>query len=88
MRRNKSNLDAKLMKSESKEIIAKMIKDRELLRNEFENSQAHDREQAKLQEKLKLMQLDKLPKKLIEAQVKTHSARGVNFMRRVHVLPE
>ena len=38
MRRNKSNLDAKLMKSESKEIIAKMIKDREYRRNDFENS--------------------------------------------------
>ena len=44
MRRNKSNLDAKLMKSESKEIIAKMIKDREFRRDEFGNSQAHDRE--------------------------------------------
>ena len=37
MRRNKSNLDVKLMKSESKEFISKIIKDRELRKVDWEN---------------------------------------------------
>ena len=49
MRRNKSNLDVKLMKSESKEFIQKIIKDREFRRNEWEDpNTVRDVEQEKL----------------------------------------
>ena len=67
MRRNKSNLDVKLMKSESKEFIQKIIKDREFRRNDYEDpNTAREMEQERLQQKLKLMQLEKLPKVLEE----------------------
>ena len=55
------------MLSNNKEFIQKIIKDREFRRNDYEDpNTARDMEQERLQEKLKLMQLEKLPKVLEE----------------------